>query len=97
MKRIILYLVMAGVIFDSFVTWSFQKGDHSPFVKSFVLSYEVCSYDISAILTATAGGIIRAAGLIVALIVAYVIKEFFGCVVRVRGGIYCRENNGIYM
>ena len=51
-----------------------------------------------AILTATAGGIISgAAGLIVALILAYREKSLltvalFAC----AAVIYCRENNGIY-
>ena len=96
-------LVMAGVTYliRMLPLVLFKREITSPFVKSFLyyVPYAcLAAMTFPAILTATAGGIISgAAGLIVALILAYRRKESsYGCVVRVRGGIYCRENNGIY-
>ena len=94
-------LVMAGVTYliRMLPLVLFKREITSPFVKSFLyyVPYAcLAAMTFPAILTATAGGIISgAAGLIVALIVAYREKSLL-MVVRVCSGIYCRENNGIY-
>lgn len=96
-------LVMAGVTYliRMLPLVLFKREITSPFVKSFLyyVPYAcLAAMTFPAILTATAGGIISgAAGLIVALIVAYREKSLLMVAfVRVCSGIYCRENNGIY-
>ena len=74
-----------------------RKEITSPFIKSFLyyVPYAcLAAMTFPAILFATDSVISAAAGFIVALIAAY--KPPYGCVIRMRGGLYCGKSSGIF-